>query len=319
MLLWGTGAMCQWLLTGRTWCRPSTKCSTTWRTSATRYCLIPFNSLTKTTSKVISGAWKGFSGKKITDVVNVGIGGSDLGPLMVTEALKPYQVVRLRLFSLIQRLIIMLKGWAKCPLCVEYWWDSRGRGPEEGQAWDHPICDRIQDLHHAGMVLMLWIEITCSGIRRPSPTLRLARPGSFYLPRIQAMLPNTLLPSGEKGNILVWTRNGFPSCQPKDFYNLLCAAPTSNWWPSSALTKLTCLSSGTGLVAGCCFLNPKSFLGTVLFDWMFVIWNSTLVGFSGTAFGLPLECPLPWTLVMTTLSSCCLAPTGWTTTSALLP
>ena len=42
--------------------------------------------------KVISGAWKGFSGKKITDVVNVGIGGSDLGPLMVTEALKPYQV-----------------------------------------------------------------------------------------------------------------------------------------------------------------------------------------------------------------------------------
>ena len=47
--------------------------------------------LTKHT-KVISGAWKGFSGKKITDVVNVGIGGSDLGPLMVTEALKPYQV-----------------------------------------------------------------------------------------------------------------------------------------------------------------------------------------------------------------------------------
>jgi len=43
-------------------------------------------------NKVISGAWKGFSGKKITDVVNVGIGGSDLGPLMVTEALKPYQI-----------------------------------------------------------------------------------------------------------------------------------------------------------------------------------------------------------------------------------
>uniref|UniRef100_A0A671LE64 Glucose-6-phosphate isomerase n=1 Tax=Sinocyclocheilus anshuiensis TaxID=1608454 RepID=A0A671LE64_9TELE len=37
-----------------------------------------------------SGEWKGFSGKAITDVVNVGIGGSDLGPLMVTEALKPY-------------------------------------------------------------------------------------------------------------------------------------------------------------------------------------------------------------------------------------
>merc|ERR550532_958050 len=43
-------------------------------------------------NKVISGAWKGFSGKKITDIVNVGIGGSDLGPLMVTEALKPFQV-----------------------------------------------------------------------------------------------------------------------------------------------------------------------------------------------------------------------------------
>ncbi|MBA5629144.1 glucose-6-phosphate isomerase [Moheibacter lacus] len=41
--------------------------------------------------KVISGKWKGFSGKEITDVVNIGIGGSDLGPVMVTEALKHYQ------------------------------------------------------------------------------------------------------------------------------------------------------------------------------------------------------------------------------------
>ncbi|XP_037834354.1 glucose-6-phosphate isomerase a [Kryptolebias marmoratus] len=40
--------------------------------------------------KVRSGEWKGFNGKSITDVVNIGIGGSDLGPLMVTEALKPY-------------------------------------------------------------------------------------------------------------------------------------------------------------------------------------------------------------------------------------
>ncbi len=39
--------------------------------------------------KVISGAWKGYTGKAITDIVNIGIGGSDLGPLMVTEALKP--------------------------------------------------------------------------------------------------------------------------------------------------------------------------------------------------------------------------------------
>uniref|UniRef100_A0A8R1TNC8 Glucose-6-phosphate isomerase n=1 Tax=Onchocerca volvulus TaxID=6282 RepID=A0A8R1TNC8_ONCVO len=42
--------------------------------------------------QVISGTWKGYTGKAITDVVNIGIGGSDLGPLMVTEALKHYQI-----------------------------------------------------------------------------------------------------------------------------------------------------------------------------------------------------------------------------------
>lgn len=42
------------------------------------------------TEQILSGNWKGFTGKKITDVVNIGIGGSDLGPLMVTEALKPF-------------------------------------------------------------------------------------------------------------------------------------------------------------------------------------------------------------------------------------
>ncbi|WP_149243805.1 glucose-6-phosphate isomerase [Dyadobacter sp. 32] len=40
--------------------------------------------------KVRSGAWKGYTGKEITDIVNIGIGGSDLGPVMVTEALKAY-------------------------------------------------------------------------------------------------------------------------------------------------------------------------------------------------------------------------------------
>jgi glucose-6-phosphate isomerase len=39
---------------------------------------------------VRSGKWTGYSGKRISDVVNIGIGGSDLGPVMVTEALKPY-------------------------------------------------------------------------------------------------------------------------------------------------------------------------------------------------------------------------------------
>lgn len=41
--------------------------------------------------KVISGAWKGYTNKSITDIVNIGIGGSDLGPVMVTEALKAYK------------------------------------------------------------------------------------------------------------------------------------------------------------------------------------------------------------------------------------
>lgn len=40
---------------------------------------------------IIFGHWKGYTGKPITDVVNIGIGGSDLGPFMVTEALRPYK------------------------------------------------------------------------------------------------------------------------------------------------------------------------------------------------------------------------------------
>lgn len=40
--------------------------------------------------KVRDGSWLGYSGKRITDIVNVGIGGSDLGPVMVCDALKPY-------------------------------------------------------------------------------------------------------------------------------------------------------------------------------------------------------------------------------------
>ena len=40
---------------------------------------------------VREGAWRGHTGEPITDVVNIGIGGSDLGPVMVTEALKPYR------------------------------------------------------------------------------------------------------------------------------------------------------------------------------------------------------------------------------------
>ncbi len=46
--------------------------------------------------RIISGKWKGYTGKAITDLVNIGIGGSDLGPVMVTEALKPFWKPHLR-------------------------------------------------------------------------------------------------------------------------------------------------------------------------------------------------------------------------------
>jgi glucose-6-phosphate isomerase len=48
------------------------------------------------TDQVRDGAWRGATGQTITDIVNIGIGGSDLGPLMVCEALKPYQRADLR-------------------------------------------------------------------------------------------------------------------------------------------------------------------------------------------------------------------------------
>ncbi len=49
-------------------------------------------------SKVHQGEWKGFTGKKIRYIVNIGIGGSDLGPVMVTEALKPYWLKDIQTF-----------------------------------------------------------------------------------------------------------------------------------------------------------------------------------------------------------------------------
>src|SRR5688572_2252125 len=49
-------------------------------------------------NKIHSGEWKGYSGKKIKYIVNIGIGGSDLGPFMVTEALKPYWVEGIEAF-----------------------------------------------------------------------------------------------------------------------------------------------------------------------------------------------------------------------------
>ncbi|KAK1991152.1 phosphoglucose isomerase [Colletotrichum falcatum] len=48
------------------------------------------NHMKEFSDQVRSGEWKGFTGKKLTTIVNIGIGGSDLGPVMVTEALKHY-------------------------------------------------------------------------------------------------------------------------------------------------------------------------------------------------------------------------------------
>jgi len=50
-----------------------------------------FDKMDSFSKRVIGGDWKGCSGKSITDIVNIGIGGSDLGAVMVTEALKPYK------------------------------------------------------------------------------------------------------------------------------------------------------------------------------------------------------------------------------------
>jgi len=48
--------------------------------------------------KVASGEWHGYTGRKIKSIVNIGIGGSDLGPVMVTEALKPYLLPNLSIY-----------------------------------------------------------------------------------------------------------------------------------------------------------------------------------------------------------------------------
>ncbi len=50
------------------------------------------NQMKTFSTKIHNGEWKGYTGKKIRYIVNIGIGGSDLGPVMVTEALKPYWI-----------------------------------------------------------------------------------------------------------------------------------------------------------------------------------------------------------------------------------
>ena len=65
----------RWWWTAWTWSPRCTRCWTGWRTSR---------------SRIRSGEWKGYTGKPIRNVVNVGIGGSDLGPVMAYEALRYY-------------------------------------------------------------------------------------------------------------------------------------------------------------------------------------------------------------------------------------
>ena len=72
-------ASARWWSTASTSSRRSTRCSTGWRAFAER---------------VRCGAWTGHTGKPIRNVVNIGIGGSDLGPVMAYEALRHYSAPR---------------------------------------------------------------------------------------------------------------------------------------------------------------------------------------------------------------------------------
>ncbi len=59
---------------------------------------VVLNQIEKFSKTLSNGEWKGYSGKPINTILNIGIGGSDLGPVMVTEALKPYQQSGLKTF-----------------------------------------------------------------------------------------------------------------------------------------------------------------------------------------------------------------------------
>ena len=104
--------------TARTSCPRSTPCSRAWAAFV---------------EAVRSGAWRGYTGKRITDIVNIGIGGSDLGPLMVCTALAPYATKGLRAHFVSNvdgtHLALTLQG-------------PRPRA--------HPVHRRLQDLHHPG-------------------------------------------------------------------------------------------------------------------------------------------------------------------------
>ena len=81
---------------------------------------------------VRGGDWRGYTGKPITDVVNIGIGGSDLGPKMVVTALTPYEHPRIAV-----------------PLRVQRGRHRHRRGLASGRARNHPISRGLKNLHHA--------------------------------------------------------------------------------------------------------------------------------------------------------------------------
>ena len=81
--------------------------------------------------QIRDGAIKGATGETFTDIVNIGIGGSDLGPAMVTLALEPYTRPDLRAHYVSQRR-----------------WRPHARHAEAPRPQAHAVHRRVQDLHH---------------------------------------------------------------------------------------------------------------------------------------------------------------------------
>ena len=83
--------------------------------------------------RVRSGEWNGHTGKAITTVVNIGIGGSDLGPVMAYEALKAY-----------------LDSDVDLPVRLQHRPDRRLREDARPRPGDDAVRDRVEDVLHAG-------------------------------------------------------------------------------------------------------------------------------------------------------------------------
>ena len=82
--------------------------------------------------RVISGKWTGYTGKRMTDVVNIGIGGSDLGPFMVTEALRPFA-----------------HGSAGA-FCLQYRRNPYQRNPEKAQSGNNAFHHCLKNIYDTG-------------------------------------------------------------------------------------------------------------------------------------------------------------------------